>query len=243
MSLLFAAAVVTAASPKVSRPIAYTTFKNGRAWYHAVQADLSTGEIEARTVFADRLVSPWRLISELQPAVAITGTFFAPANGTPVADVLVDGVLRARGNRGSVLGVQADGSVSIHDRGFRRRFEWEGFRYGLRGAVRLIQEGKVRPNPRAQAFRDPRIWGRAARTGVGVTKHGKLVIVATRQTVTLSEFGRAMKARGAVDAVSLDGGGSTCLYYRGKMVVPTGRRLSNMFVLCERSSWEARNQP
>jgi len=38
-----------------------------------------------------------------------------------------------------------------------------------------------------------------------------------------------------VDAVNLDGGGSTCLYYRGAMVVAPGRRLSNLLTLYERS--------
>ncbi len=55
--------------------------------------------------------------------------------------------------------------------------------------------------------------------------------MATKNSVTLSELGKAMVAKGVREAVSLDGGGSTCLYYRGKMVVPTQRRLTTMFVL------------
>ncbi len=219
-----------------ARPIAYVPFLYGRVHYHAVQADLNSGLVEPRTVLADALVSPWRMIQDAQPTVAVTGTFFAPQDGTPVADVLVDGNLAARGNRGSVLAVDGDGSVHITDRGFKRRFAWEGFRYGLRGGVRILRAGKVCPNPRAQGFKDPRIWGRAARTAVGLTKHGKLLVVATRHNVTLSQLAGAMRARGVTDAVSLDGGGSTCLYYRGKMVVSTGRRLSNLFTLHERAT-------
>jgi exopolysaccharide biosynthesis protein len=146
---------------------------------------------------------------------------------------MVDGKLVARGNRGSILAVSEDGNIVIADKGYRRKFDWTGIKHGLRGAVRLISNGMVNPNPRAQRFKDPRIWGRAARTGVGVEHNGKLVMVATRQNVTLSELGRAMKKKGVVDAVSLDGGGSTCLYYNGKMVVPTSRRLSTMFVIME----------
>jgi exopolysaccharide biosynthesis protein len=194
-------------------------------------ADLSAHSIEARTTFSDDLQSPWALATAASAEVAITGTFFAPSDGTPVADVLVDGALEARGNRGSVFAVDEGGRPMIIDRPFRRKFDWTGFRHGLRGGVRLISNGKVNPNPRAQAFRDPRIWGHAARTGVGISRAGKLVLMATGQNVTLSEFGRAMRAAGAVDALSLDGGGSTCLYYHGKMVVKTGRRLSNMIVL------------
>jgi exopolysaccharide biosynthesis protein len=204
--------------------------------YHAVQADVSSGLVDSRTTYANQLVSPWRMIQDHQPTVAVNGTFFAPQNGVPVADVLVDGVLEARGNRGSVLAVADDGTVRIADRGFKRAFDWDGFRYGLRGGVRILTKGKVMPNPKAQAFKDPRIWGRAARTAVGITKHGKLLIVATKHSVTLSQLAKAMRSRGVVDAVSLDGGGSTCMYYRGKMVVSTGRRLSNLFTLHERGT-------
>jgi exopolysaccharide biosynthesis protein len=228
----------TALSAPVKAPVAvgYETFRSGGKGYHAVKADLSTGIVAAETIYADSLVSPWTLVTRSYPIAAITGTFFAPQDGTPVADVMVDGKLVARGNRGSVLAVTDSGEVQISDKGYKRRFDWSGIKYGLRGAVRLISKGDVNPNPKAQRFRDPRIWGRAARTGVGIDHRGKLVLVATKQNVTLSELGRAMRKRGVVDAVSLDGGGSTCLYYMGKMVVPTSRRLSNMFVITNASN-------
>lgn len=232
---LLAAASLASAKP-ASRPIAYVPFVTGRVVYHAVQADVSSGLVDSRTAYANRLVSPWRMIQDNQPTVAVNGTFFAPQNGVPVADVLVDGKLEARGNRGSVLAVADDGTVQIADRGFKRSFDWDGFRYGMRGGVRILTKGKVMPNPRAQAFKDPRIWGKAARTAVGITKSGKVLIVATKHSVTLSQLAKAMKSRGVVDAVSLDGGGSTCMYYRGKMVVSTGRRLSNLFTLHERGA-------
>jgi exopolysaccharide biosynthesis protein len=232
MSVLVAAITTLAAKP-MSRPVAYASFKRGKAYYHCVYADMSSRRVQAKTVLADGLTSPWRLLSREQPTAAITGTFFNPGVGTPVADVLVDGELLVRGNRGTALAVDYLGNVRIIDRPFRRSLDWEGYRFGLRGAVRLITNGKVQPNPRAQSFKDPRIWGTASRTGIGLTQADKLVLMATPANVTLSEFGKAMRSRGVVDAVSLDGGGSTCLYYRGSMVVSTARALSNMFVVQE----------
>ncbi len=230
IGFLVAAAPFT---PAVKAPsaVSYETFRSGGKGYHAVKADLASGSVSAETVYADTLVSPWTLVTRTYPIAAITGTFFAPQDGTPVADVMVDGTLVARGNRGSVLAVKEDGQIVIEDKGYRRKFDWTGIKYGLRGAVRLISDSTVNPDPKSQSFRDPRIWGHAARTGVGVDHRGKLVLVATKQNVTLSELGRAMKKKGVVDAVSLDGGGSTCLYYMGKMVVSTPRKLSNMFVI------------
>lgn len=227
------AALVAGTAKAAARPIAYQSFKRGNAYYHAVIADLSSGRVQPRTVLNESLVSPWSLIAMAPPTAAITGTFFAPGVGTPVADVLVDGDLMVRGNRGTAVAVDYLGKVHILDRPYLRKVDWQGYRFGLRGTVRLVTNGKVNPNPRAQRFRDPAIWSPNPRTGIGLTKAGKLVLMATRNAVSLSEFGRAMVARGVRDAVSLDGGGSTCLYYRGAMVVKTQRRLSNLFALDE----------
>ena len=45
------------------------------------------------------------MIGKDQPIAAITGTFFSPECSTPVADVLVDGDLKAKGNRGMSSGL------------------------------------------------------------------------------------------------------------------------------------------
>jgi exopolysaccharide biosynthesis protein len=240
MSLFASIVLATAALPAhkpAARPIAYDSFVRDKALYHIVQADLSSGLVTPQTVYRTNLVSTWKLVTSSNATVGITGTFFAPANGHPVGDVLIDGELVVKGYRGSGIGVDAFGGVDIFDTHFKKEFDWSKYRFGLRGAVRLISNGQVNPNPRAQRFRDPRIWGKASRTAIGLTKAGKLVLCATKNNVTLSALGKAMRSRGVVDAVSLDGGGSTCLYYRGKMVIGTGRRLSNMFVLQEHSTY------
>jgi len=230
-------ATATAHSRPAARPIAYDSFYRDRALYHIVQADIKSGMVTSSTIYRHGLMSSWKLMSSANATVGITGTFFAPASGYPVGDVLVDGVLKVKGYRGSAIGCDSLGGVDIFDTRFSQSVDWSKYRYGLRGVVRLISNGKVCPNPRAQKFHDPRIWSHASRTAIGLTKSGKLVLVATKNNVTLSALGKAMASRGVVDAVSLDGGGSTCLYYRGKMVVGTGRRLSNMFVLQERAPY------
>lgn len=224
------ASILIASTRSNAAACSYDSFRSGHAIYHVVTADLGCGLVHATTIRSN-LKSPGRLIYGKHPLAAITGTFFNPYGGKPVGDVLVNGHLTDSGNRGSALAISWTGEASIFDKPFCRSIDWSPYRYGLRGAVRLIENGKVQPNPRAQHFHDPRIWGRAARTAVGVTKAGKLVLCATNANVTLSELGRAMLTRGVRNAVSLDGGGSTYLYYRGSTVVKTGRALSNMLLL------------
>lgn len=232
---LIAISILCPATFAQQKPIAYETFVHDQKGYHLVTVDVQSELVSPATVHSKRLTSVWNMIKQTQPAVAITGTFFAPGCERPVADVLVDGKLSAKGDRGSVIAVDWFGKVKIFDSKFRQKIDWSMYRFALRGAVRVITNGKVNPNPKAQHFRDRRIWGRAARTAVGITKSGKLVLVATRSAVTLSELGKAMASRGVVEGISLDGGGSTCLYYRGSMVISPARKLSNMLIVHEQS--------
>lgn len=228
------ATVLSAPGEPLARPIRYESFKQGKVYYHAVVADMSQNRVTAEAFYSDRLAGAWKMISVRQPAAAITGTFFGHESQQPIADVVVDGRLVAEGHRGSAVGVDWFGRVHIFDTQFKEPIDWYSYRHLLRGTVRLIKEGKVSPNPRAQHFTDSRIWSRAPRTGVGLTADNRLVMMATKNKVTLSEFGNAMKRLKVRDAVALDGGGSTMLYYRGDLVLPPQRSLSTMFILHER---------
>ncbi len=230
-ALMTACAIV--ATPKAAAPISYEKVKIGKATYHVITANMKSGKVVAETVHWPKLTSVWNLIGKSKPSAAITGTFFSYSAQKPVADVLVDGELQSMGALGTAIGVDWYGKVSIFDIPKNTKPDWSLYRFGMRGTVRVVDNGKVQPNPRAQKFRDSRIWGKAARTGIGVTKAGKLLMVATTSQVTLSELGKAMQQRGAKNAVSLDGGGSTCLYFKGSLVVPTSRHLNNMFVVRE----------
>lgn len=220
-------------------PISYASFKHGAHSYHVVTADLRSSDVGAAMVHSPSLTSTWNLLGRLEvpeskAVAAITGTFFAPSSQKPVADVLVNGNLVAQGSRGTAVGVDWFGGVRIFDKPYHEAVDWGLYQWGLRGAIRVVSNGAVQPNPKAQMFHDTRLWGRAARTGLGTTKWGKVLLFATTAKITLSELGKAMKSRGVVDGVSLDGGSSTCLYYRGSLVVPPGRKLSNLFVITQR---------
>jgi hypothetical protein len=63
------------------------------------------------------------------------------------------------------------------------------------------------------------------RTGIGVTRDGRLLLVVVdgrrpRYSIglTMIAFARLMKRLGAVEAVNLDGGGSSTMVVRGKVV-------------------------
>jgi hypothetical protein len=231
-----AAVCLASAGTPPDRPIRYTSLiDEEHALYHIVKADMSSGSVKAETLFEPNLTPFWSFIGKSQPAAAITGTFFAWENEKPVGDVLVNGVLKWQGFRGSVVAIDWFGKAHIFDSEFRKPVDWYPYRHALRGTVRVVTNGVVKPNPKAQHFRDGRLWSKAARTSIGVTKTGDLVLLATSNKVTLTQLGNAMKEMGVHDGISLDGGGSTMLYYRGAQLIPTHRKLSTMFVLHEYS--------
>jgi exopolysaccharide biosynthesis protein len=231
---MFFAATVSIAMAHSMKPgdaVSYSKLIRGKAKFHVVTADLNSGVISPETTSSKKLTSIWTMIGSEQPIAAITGTFFHMKSGRPVGDVLVDGSLVAKGYRGSAIGVSYFGEVKIFDTIFKKAYDWGEYRFGIRGTIRIVAGGKVQPNPKLQNFRDKRLWGRASRTGIGITGGNKIVLMATTNPVTLSEMGKAMLSIGVQNAISLDGGGSTALYYKGSLVVSPKRKLCNYFVL------------
>lgn len=90
------------------------------------------------------------------------------------------------------------------------------------GGPTLLEHGHVHVMARQQHFRSDVAYGRAPRTAIGLTEDGKylLVTIDGRQPgysmgATLTELAWTMKDLGAVDALNLDGGGSTTMWLKG----------------------------
>ncbi|MBX3095772.1 MAG: phosphodiester glycosidase family protein [Fimbriimonadaceae bacterium] len=205
------------------------------ATYRMVVFDPARGEFSPQVILSPRLVPVRTLLGEEKPVAAITGTFFAWENGQPVGEVVINGDTQTAGARGSVLAVDWLGRVSIFDAPVRGWTDYFPYRFALRATIRVTRDGVIDPRPWDQGFRDRSLWGSAARTCVGTTPGGKLVMAATRNSVTLSGLGRAMASQGVNNLVALDGGGSTMLFANGRSLIGTMRPLNNLFVVYDRS--------
>lgn len=232
---LWAATVASLASAVQLHPVEYQVVRWNHFAFHSVSVDLASEQVSPAVIHSTKMESIWSLVKEDTPAVAITGTFFNTDSASPVGDIVVDGKQTAEGYRGSVVAVDWYGDVTIFDSPFAKAIDWTPYRFAIRGAVRIIRDGVVAPDPRGQRFKDPRVWSRAERCAVGTTGDGRLVIFATNHAVTLSEIGKAMASTGVTDAVNMDGGTSACMLYRGDLKVKPGRKLTNLFVVYERS--------
>ncbi len=101
---------------------------------------------------------------------------------------------------------------------------WDEYRYAIGGGPRLLRDGKVDVTGEQERFKPDIRLGRNARTALGITARGRVVLAVVEAPgyygggMTLIELAELLKARGAVNALNLDGGGSTTLALGGTTV-------------------------
>ena len=94
--------------------------------------------------------------------------------------------------------------------------------HAIGGGPRLLRAGEVDITAESERFQKDITEGRAPRTALGITAAGELLLVTVngRQGnisigMTLTESAELLKELGAVDAMNLDGGGSSTMVVRG----------------------------
>ena len=204
-----------------------------------VVADLNNPYVRVGVATARRLgrdESIWELLARSQPTAAVTGTYFSTTSKLPVGDIVIEGERVHFGGVGTALCITYDNQVRFIRQKLHRQRDWSDYRLVLGAGPRLLQRGKVALYPPGEGFRDKRVYARGKRVAVGVTKHNKLLLVVVEQPITLRQLAWVLRALGATDAIALDGGGSSFLYYRREVKVLPKRKLTNLLVVYEDSS-------
>jgi exopolysaccharide biosynthesis protein len=109
---------------------------------------------------------------------------------------------------------------------------WQGVTQAIGGGPTLVKNGLVHVTAQAEKFSAAIAKGRAPRTAIGVDSKGAvmLVVVDGRHPgvsvgATLYELARVLVRLGAVDAINLDGGGSSTFVYGTRVLNrPSGGR-------------------
>ncbi len=206
---------------------------------NVIEADLSDPDVRIGAMIASGGIGSaeafGRMIRRANPAAAITGTFFGMRNNIPTGDLVINGQSVFRGFIGTAVAISEGNVVSfIHVRKGEPAVDWSLFDTVIRGGPRLVERGKVMLTARKEGFRTLPITARRPRTAVGLTRDNRLQFVAVRQGITLWELAKVMKALGAYQAVALDGGTSTAMYFAGNFVAYPGRALTNVLMIYHR---------
>jgi hypothetical protein len=107
---------------------------------------------------------------------------------------------------------------------------WNEFKQVITGGPRLLDGGNnvARDNVEKESF-GSEVWGRNARTAIGVTYGNKLILAVAegkkfrsrrrrKLGVTYNELAEFLKSIGVKDAIGLDGGGSSTMFVNGRVV-------------------------
>lgn len=102
---------------------------------------------------------------------------------------------------------------------------WEGVRYAVGGGPTIVHRGKVHVTAKQEGLPGEIASGRAPRTAIGYSATGETIMVTVDGRkkdhsvgCTLNELGRLMVELGAIEAINLDGGGSSTMVVNGKAV-------------------------
>jgi hypothetical protein len=171
-----------------------------------------------------------------QGVAAINGGYFDPQTAGPVSWVLSDGriVSDPRQNRrlmgNSVLRPylpliqrRTEWQVWQGPAGWRWQFAPHGskppvgwsLRHALQAGPRLLPQETLRGEAFLRPGRDAiNSRGRSARSGLGLTKHGELLLAMSPSGQPLSTFRDTLRRLGCVEAMALDGGSSSQLAWK-----------------------------
>jgi uncharacterized protein YigE (DUF2233 family) len=105
---------------------------------------------------------------------------------------------------------------------------------GMQTGPTLVRHGKIALNVTAEGFH---ISKYACRTAIGLTADNKLVMVATNVSITLERLADIMLKFDCTDAVVLDGGSSTGIYYDGKVRVRPVRIMVSILAVFPKSPY------
>jgi tetratricopeptide (TPR) repeat protein len=211
---------------------------------HAITVDLNDPHVKVSSQLAAGFPGgdePFTSMVKRSGAIAaVTGTYFSTISRLPVGDVVIDGALRYFGGFGTAVALTPGNQVTFKRVPFGRHVDWREQETVVSSGPRLVHEGQVAVDARAEGFSDPRVLSRAWRVAVGLTPGRKLLLVAVTRKLTLTELARIMERLGCREAINMDGGSSTAMYYRGRMVTAPSRRLVNLLTVHENVPRSAR---
>ena len=98
----------------------------------------------------------------------------------------------------------------------------------------LVNNGLVITDYISQGYKESKITtGAAQRSALGITKDNKLILV-TGSNLTMNQLAHVMKSLNCDKAMNLDGGASSGLYAKGKMITTPGRKLNTVLMIHDR---------
>lgn len=213
---------------------------------NVVVVDLTSPRVDVRPVVAGKppvyLRNRTRTFTDLVKAArclaAINGTFFDPRTASTLGSMAYQGALVHEGFVGNAVAVdrfnRAHYVPLLKTRG--AGIDWSRYRFAVAAGPTLITDGRIVVSRKGEGFRDPNLFSPARRSAIGFRQNGEMLLVTVPKPVSLNKLARMMQKLGARLAINLDGGSSTAMYYKGRMLVKPKGRLTNILAVLSTAS-------
>ena len=160
----------------------------------------------------------------------VNGSYFHPGTYAPAGDIVMHGRLLTWGRIPSALAITPDNRAEIRQGGtglLGRVLDtsWSGMETVIATGPQIVRGGVVQ-HRYSSVFRDPAVFGQAARSAIGLAGPRDLLLVTTHAKLSVGQMGQVMQALGARDALLLDGGSSAGLAWNGAAVLNSVRKVS-----------------
>lgn len=220
--------------PPVAAPLSVKRLKPLNIPVQVVRVDLRHRDVLVAPVLPRAGLGVGARVSTLARVsgarAVVNGSYFHPRSYVPAGDLVMQGRLLAWGRIPAALAITPDNRAAITVSttpllGRPLETTWRGMETVIATGPRILRGG-VLVRQYASAFRDPAIFGRAARSAVGLKSNRDLVFVTTHAKLTTTEMGKVMARLGLKDALLLDGGSSAGLAWNGRAVLDSVRSVA-----------------
>lgn len=118
---------------------------------------------------------------------------------------------------------------------------WSDIRSTLGAGPLLVKDGKIVQDFNKEGYTDSKFTSGAQRSFIGVTKD-QVLLMGTVSKVNLAQLAEILVKLGVENGMNLDGGASSALYFKGRMVTEPSRKTSNAIVITRRKTRPIRLQ-
>lgn len=163
-----------------------------------------------------------RIAVDTGAVLAINGPF--AYNGNPIGYIVKDEKIindTVAAEKWADFIQMKDGNIVI---GQIDRNNLEGIKLAFTSTPRIVVDGKIHILPSIEGTPDDVMAGRRPRTGIGITKDNKMIVVVADGDsrwdagLRVDELAAVMVKLGADQALNLDGGGSSCMVQHGRPI-------------------------
>lgn len=164
------------------------------------------------------------LVAGSSAVAMLNGGYFHPKTFSPVGDLVVDGKWINQGRLRTGLAITRANTALLWTKG--SGFDPRDLQTLIGTGPLLVRAYQINPVPKLEGYGDSAIWSKAARSAIGIVADKKIVLVSTRERLSLRELGKIMHKLGARDAIALDGGSSVGMAWKGKVLIHPKRKIA-----------------